>query len=158
MNKASKSFIITGKCERYSRGLKPLAQKCRALVGGSWTNGATAGVFALNVNNGVGNANVNIGARLCFLCLWAFAPQPRSCPASWQNIIFQNKLLVGFLQCVCFWTLFGEFKKSSNHARFSALISLFLAQPQKSPQNPAAFVNFGVFGTLCRRLHSRKHK
>ena len=145
MNKASKSFIITGKCERYSRGLKPLAQKCRALVGGSWTNGATAGVFALNVNNGVGNANVNIGARLFFLCLWAFAPQPRSCPASWQNTIFQNKLLVGFLQCVCFWTLFGEFKKSSNHARFSALISLFFGTTPKIASKSCRICEFWRF-------------
>lgn len=38
-----------------------------ALVGGGWTDGAAAGVFALVVSYGVGGASVNVGARLCYV-------------------------------------------------------------------------------------------
>lgn len=33
------------------------------LRGGSWSNAANAGVFALNLNNARSNVNTNIGAR-----------------------------------------------------------------------------------------------
>jgi len=32
-------------------------------VGGNWNNGATAGVFSVNLNNNATNTNNNIGAR-----------------------------------------------------------------------------------------------
>ena len=31
--------------------------------GGNWNNGANAGAFSVNLNNGVGNQNNNIGFR-----------------------------------------------------------------------------------------------
>lgn len=33
------------------------------LRGGNWNNGANAGAFALNLNNGPSNTNTNIGFR-----------------------------------------------------------------------------------------------
>lgn len=35
-----------------------------AYLGGNWNNGANAGSFYWNWNNGVGNRNRNIGSRL----------------------------------------------------------------------------------------------
>lgn len=69
-------------------------------VGGNWNNGGNCGVFTLNSNNALSNANVNIGARFC-LCALAhlriairkvslmsrFMETPcMAHPATWQNI------------------------------------------------------------------------
>ena len=39
------------------------------IAGGTWNNGASAGVFALNLNNPRSNRNSNIGARPDFASL-----------------------------------------------------------------------------------------
>ena len=39
------------------------------IAGGNWNNGASAGVFALNLNNPRSNRNSNIGARPDFASL-----------------------------------------------------------------------------------------
>jgi len=36
---------------------------CLAFVGGNWNDGVNAGPFYWNLNNSLGNSNVNIGAR-----------------------------------------------------------------------------------------------
>ncbi|WP_300083959.1 hypothetical protein [Rhodoferax sp.] len=49
--------------------------------GGNWNNGASAGVFALNLNNARSNANTNIGAR----CALGDCQKQQAHAACWQN-------------------------------------------------------------------------
>jgi len=46
--------------------LKDLGDRLFPYRGGNWTNGANAGVFALNLNNARSNVNTNIGFRAAF--------------------------------------------------------------------------------------------